>query len=237
MKTMGEDEKQALFEAAFAGHLNADELETFERALTENEDLRQDYELFVLLREALLAHELTGFRESLKKADQRSKPMRGVKRSLYFAVGIAASILLVFAIQTFTDNDHEKYKPSEIGLPVLMNDGKYMYNEAMNAYKKSDFARANALLQSPNLPVSDTTQYFRAVTMLELGAYDEAFDLFSSIPSGSAFKEKALRFSVYSMLEANDDSGAKSALIELKNFHNGELPAPYDTLFLRLNRE
>lgn len=112
----------------------------------------------------------------------------------------AAMLLAILGITIYftvfynkPNNNLSAFEYHEIGLPVLMSsNNNTAFNNAMSKYKLGEFKVA--LTEFTNLPISDTTIYFKGVCLYKNENLSDALNGFISVPQKSAFYYKSMYY-------------------------------------------
>lgn len=115
-----------------------------------------------------------------------------------------------------TDALYNKYFEVELGIPVTMalhNDVEF-YN-AMNRYRAEEYIVAFEAFKTLHIDTSanDTLLYYMGCSMLNLGDYEEAIELFLQIEDSSEYYEKGTTYIALSFIKLDRIKDAKSTLL------------------------
>ena len=218
--------------------MNEEERAAFELALKNSQELREELELYLKVRNGLEAlGEEKRLKSKLKEADGELDNKR--KIGLWIPMGIAASVIgaiIVLYNVLQPSNDYKaissKYYVADSGLPVFMgeNDG-VQFGHAMQLYKDGKYQ--DALSEFVKLNSSDTVTYYVGLCKLntEQNSTQEFLSVFRN--SKSIFQEKAGYYEALALLKSGDVATAKQFVDEIsKNEHH-----PYLQQILNLQKE
>lgn len=131
-------------------------------------------------------------------------------------IGCALAISTLMVKQ---NNQLKALMPEEKGLPVFMNTTQ-KYDAVMNALVNQNFD--DALLKLQELPINDTTIYFRGYCFIQLQKNTNALECFTKVSDGY-YKEKAQLWIATILIKENKWMEAKriisnpSSFTELEN--------------------
>ena len=176
------------FDAYYRGEMDADQLKKFERALNEDSDLREEYDLFL---DGVASVEDLAIRDEIFNVISvgRSKDSWGLPTVLK----IAASIILVGSVVlvlNFRNDDAidpaTLFKPYPDVISLRNNDSSF--DAGLNHYNFGEYEKA--LNAFSTLPSSDTLGLYLSQCFLATGQYDSAIRYLSEIKDGSIFEEQ-----------------------------------------------
>jgi tetratricopeptide (TPR) repeat protein len=179
-------ENLELIEAYYSGELAESERQDFEIRLLVDAELKEEYERYVAMVQAMRETGEEKVRARLAEIDRKLDQggtgggLRSPsgKKKLIVPVLVAACLLLIFfMVRPVSLNSYESHIPYEEGLPVLMSSvGSKAFNDAMSAFRDSRFTEALPVFQhlSNEQPRNDTILYFLANAELRLGKFAEA---------------------------------------------------------------
>ncbi|TVR40501.1 MAG: tetratricopeptide repeat protein [Cryomorphaceae bacterium] len=203
-----------LFESYGRGELSDQEKKDFEARLSYDTDFGEAFARFRLIEKGIQEHyrnELRdNFKEIDKELDSKSPGVINFRKLVWIGTSVAAVLLIGLSVYHNFSHDHKykelalQYWPEEEGLPVKMSTaGKY--DAAMNAYKQSQWAEAEALLTE--ISSSDTALYFLGIVHFKQENYTEALEHFSRVPEYSRwFPESEFRRALIFMIKNEPDS-------------------------------
>ncbi|HBG71764.1 MAG: hypothetical protein A2W93_06365 [Bacteroidetes bacterium GWF2_43_63] len=186
---MDEEKDIELAESYLLHRMTEQEAAAFEKRMIADEELVTNVEILRTLIDKIKEEDEKNLRSVLKNKEAGFSDKRGnrkpIRRIVFRAAAILILMLALFAIlypslrsnQSNTIELATKYKPSEPGLPVLMDHTTNInFNEAMNLFRSGDFSAAgrnfNEMLSKK--PVNDTLLYFSALCHFETNNYSMA---------------------------------------------------------------
>ncbi len=182
-----------LFDRVIDQQLTTEELAEFERLITENQEVAEDFEAYKVARRAL---EIEGLKTDLAEIrNAKKRHVTIVKRLI--PIGVAASILLGISLFntrrdispiTLFEQHFEPY-------PYLFNSRNKPNNVtkpagALDLYQQKRYEEASGLF--PESITNDTLLFFKGINHLALTQPDSALHTFKLINSSSIFREEVL---------------------------------------------
>jgi len=223
-------------EAYLSGNLSEADKEAFEKALSEQPELRQKLTLYQEIEETLAAdaqHEkenaavretLTSISKDYFAEEQKTAKVITLQRSQWIrriAVAAAVVLVIVFAwpylkpagVPQYADlADHPTASFTEMG------GTETLLPQAEKAFNAGDYAAAIQPLQTYLMENDNDTQawFYLGISLLETGANDQAETLFKQISTlDSAYKTEAVWYLALTSLKKGDIENCKKYLQEI----------------------
>lgn len=214
--------------------MNSDEAAAFERRMEADPELQNTVSAFQELMSSLKAADKDQLREMLRKQEeninthkQNKKPFRKylIRIAALLLILIGAASILYFTV--FRNNSsNEKlalqYKPTEPGLPVLMDKSEPAdINEAMNLFRAEEFSKAQSAFAAllKQAPTNDTLLYFISVCHFELNNFPQAESYLKRVVSDSnpVWKEKAEYWLSLALLAEDKKDESRTILLKIES--------------------
>jgi len=214
--------------------MNSDEAAAFERRMKVEPELQNTVDALQELIRALKTADEDQLREMLRKQEEKiitQKPLKTPLRKqllriaavMLVLIGIASILYFsVFTNSPSGEKPAQQYKPSEPGLPVLMDHAAPTdFNEAMNLFRAEEFSKAQTafaalLKQSPS---NDTLLYFSSVCNFELNNFQQAEKYLKRVASdtNSVWKEKAEYWLSLALLAEDKKDESRILLLKIES--------------------
>lgn len=210
-----------IIEAYSEGKMSPEDNIAFETRLLEDKELKNELDLYKAIVSGIKESGEEKLKTKLKLVDQEMDssldtsigPYQSNRKNRYWA--IAASVFLIIGAFVFLKYFQEpklssladKYYEREKGLPVEMGTESSPLDQAMNAYKNSDFVGSKKFLHEviSNNRTNDTLNYLLGVTLYELGDYKGADECLVQIKGTSVFYEKSQYRELLIFLKTNNE--------------------------------
>jgi len=231
---MDEERDIELAEKYAIQRMNSDEAAAFERRLEADPELQKTVVAFQELMSSLKAADKNQLSEILRQQEEKINTHKQHKKTFpKILIRIAAFLLILFgaaSVMYYTvfrnDSSVEKlaiqYKPTEPGLPVLMDNSESAdIDEAMNMFRAEEFQKAQtafaALLKQA--PTNDTLLYFISVCYFELNNFPQAESYFKRVVSDSnpVWKEKAEYWLALALLAEDKKDESRILLLKIES--------------------
>jgi hypothetical protein len=203
------------FDKLYDGNISEEDYYLLMAKLNLDEVLQHKYLVYKLLRKEI---EQDGLANKVLK--QRFTALdQNLKKNKFRLLSILSSIVFIALITFFFTRDsknigiYEKYRESESGISIKMNNlTRNRLDSAMVEIAKGEYDQAQLYLSQ--LPISDTTLYYKAYCNERLGNFTEASSQYERlVKSNTTIIRQKSRFRL-ALLKLR--SGDKNAISELK---------------------
>jgi tetratricopeptide (TPR) repeat protein len=220
------EERYMLFSQYLENELLAEEQTTFEKQLSEDQELASAFETFKDLNLHLQnkfgnEQELKAFKKNLKSISKEHFKSKKSKVVAFkpWQYAIAASIAILVGLFVFQNIDpsFEDYNNPEMATFVERGDVNENLKLAQDAFNAKNYKTAipyfEAILKVNKAP---EIQYFYAVSLLEDNQFQKAETNLSELKSGtSIYKNKATWYLALSKLKQKDYDSCKAILLTI----------------------
>ncbi len=210
------------FDAYLNNELNTNEKALFEKALTENIELKKDFEAHKLAINAINKSVLIDLKTEMKSWDS---DLKNKKSNLKFYISLAASIVLIATFYLAlkpnkTTQLFNQYYTTYPNVLTVRNSNSNSTQELMQLYSNKQYSTfVNACLQKENL--SDTLLFYVGISQMELKDYSDAVLTFKQVQDTTDFKLLADFYTALGYLAANKKDEAIILLNEISDREQG----------------
>lgn len=231
---MDEERDIELAEKYVMQHMNSDEAAAFERRMQIEPELQSTVAALQELISALKTADEDQLREMLRKQEEKiitqkhpktpfRKQFLQIAAVMLVLIGIAT--ILYFSVFTNSPSGEklaQQYKPSEPGLPVLMDHAAQTdFNDAMNLFRAEEFSKAQAEFAEllKQAPTNDTLLYFSSICNFELHNFSQSEYNLKRVISDTnlVWKEKAEYWLALVLLAEDKKDEAKILLLKIES--------------------
>ncbi len=213
------EEHIEIFRRYLDGDLSKEEVNAFEKQLSEDEEFKRSFDAFGSFEKAIKASEVVetydrvGGWESNYKTPKKQAPIRKLMIAVTSVAAVAA--LVFFLWMPATSNDalvSEYFSPYDN--VVTVRGKKEVLDKALNAYDKKKYEQALELFNE--FPNDSIGMFYRAESLMALKRYDEAANVYDEvIVTNGIFEEVAMYHKALAYLGANDEGKAKKTLQDI----------------------
>ncbi|WKV10897.1 tetratricopeptide repeat protein [Marivirga harenae] len=217
-----------IFETYLTGDLTKDELARHQKRIENDDDYKENFELFQSINNHLekgsaTESEINDFKGSVSRISKEYFDSRQKAKLPWLKMAIAASVIVAIGLYFYLGNI-SKPQYDEIAqipnlhLTVRGNDNG-IYTKAENAFNEKQYADAieffNQILEQNE--EEQSIKLYRAIAYMELGAETKARDLFEEIlQTQSGYAEEALWYAALNELKVKRYSACKVYLSKIK---------------------
>ena len=220
------EEIYLLFDQYLQGELSEKDRLDFEKQLSENAELKSEFETFKEVQLQLetkfdFAVDRETFETNLKNISRdyfkpKKAKLISMKPYVYMA---AATVILLLGLFLFHPSEpkFEDYNQFENAYLTERGEGLELVKEAENAFNAKDYKRAIPLFEAVlKEKQSAEIQYFYGISLLENYQIKQAESEFNQIKSGnSVYKNKAIYALALAKLKQKDYKSCKEILLEI----------------------
>lgn len=220
------EEIYLLFDQYLQGELSEKDRLDFEKQLSENAELKSEFETFKEVQLQLetkfdFAVDRETFEANLKNISRdyfkpKKAKLISMKPYVYMA---AATVILLLGLFLFHPSEpkFEDYNQFENAYLTERGEGLELVKEAENAFNAKDYKRAIPLFEAVlKEKQSAEIQYFYGISLLENNQIKQAEAEFNQIKSGnSVYKNKAIYALALAKLKQKDYKSCKEILLEI----------------------
>ncbi|KQB42835.1 hypothetical protein RCH33_931 [Flavobacterium daejeonense] len=220
------EEIYLLFDQYLQGELSEKDRLDFEKQLSENAELKSEFETFKEVQLQLetkfdFAVDRETFEANLKNISRdyfkpKKAKLISMKPYVYMA---AATVILLLGLFWFHPSEpkFEDYNQFENAYLTERGEGLELIKEAENAFNAKDYKRAIPLFEAVlKEKQSAEIQYFYGISLLENNQIKQAEAEFNQIKSGnSVYKNKAIYALALAKLKQKDYKSCKEILLEI----------------------
>lgn len=220
------EEIYLLFDQYLQGELSEKDRLDFEKQLSENAELKSEFETFKEVQLQLetkfdFAVDRETFEANLKNISRdyfkpKKAKLISMKPYVYMA---AATVILLLGLFWFHPSEpkFEDYNQFENAYLTERGEGLELVKEAENAFNAKDYKRAIPLFEAVlKEKQSAEIQYFYGISLLENNQIKQAEAEFNQIKSGnSVYKNKAIYALALAKLKQKDYKSCKEILLEI----------------------
>lgn len=220
------EEIYLLFDQYLQGELSEKDRLDFEKQLSENAELKSEFETFKEVQLQLetkfdFAVDRETFEANLKNISRdyfkpKKAKLISMKPYVYMA---AATVILLLGLFWFHPSEpkFEDYNQFENAYLTERGEGLELVKEAENAFNAKDYKRAIPLFEAVlKEKQSAEIQYFYGISLLENNRIKQAEAEFNQIKSGnSVYKNKAIYALALAKLKQKDYKSCKEILLEI----------------------
>jgi len=220
------EERYILFDQYLENELSAEEKTTFEKQLSEDQELASAFETFKELNLHLENKfgnetELKAFKKNLKSisaAHFKSKKAKVVAfKPWQYAIAASVAVLVGLFVFQNINPSFEDYNNPEMATFIErgdVNENLKLAQDAFNSKKyKTAIPHFEVVLQMNKSP---EIQYFYAISLLEDNQFQKAETNFTELKSGtSIYKNKATWYLALSKLKQKDYDSCKAILLTI----------------------
>ena len=231
---MDEERDIELAEKYAMQRMDSDEAAAFERRFEAEPELKNTVEALQELMTSLKEADKNQLRVMIRQQEEKIKSHKPHKTPFRKQIlRIAAVMLVLIGITTilyftaFTNSSSgeklaHQYKPSEPGLPVLMDHASPAdFNEAMNLFRAEEYSQAQTAFTSllKQAPTNDTLLYFSSVCNFELNNFQQAEKYLKhvALDTKSVWKEKANYWLALTLLAEDKKDEARNLLLKIES--------------------
>ena len=208
----------ASIEAYVNGEMPQEQLQAFKRKLAEDKQVSAELEAYTTTISALKTLQ---FKEQLKQEHKGFERASSTSRQmLYYASGIAASILLIITFSYFfikpvsSSELYLSYFEAYPNLKRARGEANEQLDEALKLYTQGNYKEAISSFNGITAPEdnADKIQFYTAMSYLMLNQTNQAIELLQSIDNTSIYQQQVRWYLALCYLKMDNKANALSYL-------------------------
>ena len=189
------DQDQELFEAYHHGSLSGEALTSFEERLQADKDFATSY---LAYKQAVKSLKLSAFGDVVSEVMQEQPTPQSSPKNQWLKIAAAVLILITgtIAIVSLTGDEEVTFAALYRPYPNILQDRASTastLDNALAAYQTGDYEKAAVLLEQIRQP-SDTVHFYKGMSYLSQGAFDNGISSFTSIDSSNTIFTQQLNW-------------------------------------------
>ncbi len=222
------DQDYQIFEAYLMGDLPANEVETHEKRLQEDQNYKESFELYKsinqhLENESKNKEELEQFKNSLSDISGNYFATRKKSKFAWVKMAIAASIIIAIGLYFLIGEISKPHYQEIAQIPTIHLTERSAVGEAYlkaeNAFNQAQYNAAiklfDQILQEDNQNYS--ISLYQAIAYMEIDSVNKARELYDEIiEKENAYSEEALWYAALNELKEENYTACKAYLTKIK---------------------